>query len=508
MLERLNGMFAIAIYDRDKNELLLARDRLGKKPLFYWRSGTRFAFASELCALRQLPGFPSALDSTALGLYFRLGWVPGWACIHPQVFKLPPATWLRFHISSAELDGPFGYWSLPSPQYDCGLSADEWLDRIAHLLWDAVRIRLRADVPLGVFLSGGIDSSLVAAAAAQLVGGQLTTLTVGFPGWTEDEWPIAQQTARYLGSKAVYQELPQRSFVDLLTLVSHFDEPFADPSALPTSLVCQAARHQQLTVVLSGDGGDETFAGYPNYLRAWRWRLWNNLYAVLPSQLITKTLHLLPDDSREKRFLKHAAYPVGGLGLGGKLYPFEDWTRSYLRQDVALNDSSVAGMFSQRTALGSQSPIDASQRNDLQGYLVDDVLIKVDRMSMLHSLEVRSPFLDYRLVETALRVPPRLRIHNGKGKYLLRRLAERHLPRSVTRAPKRGFSIPLRQWIFASEHTQALKSLCLDESSQDDVISANNAARLWSAAEHNGSLVSALFRVIAYRAWYAGVVNS
>ena len=451
-LARLNGMFAICVYDKLERTLLLVRDRLGVKPLFYWRSGRTFTFASEVRALRGLPGFPTAIDPEALGLYFRIGAVPEWAAIYPGLAKLAPGNWLRYHCDSGRIEGPVAYWDLPPVGEEAGKSEDEWIDQIEAMLWDATRIRLRSDVPLGVFLSGGIDSGLVAAAAAQFRPG-LTSLTIGFGGESVDETALALATARMLKLNAVTRGIDLCEGLEALpSIMGHFDEPFSDTSALPTSLVCAEAR-KDFTVVLSGDAGDEVFGGYENHVRAWRWRAVDWVPLRWRREIGSVLASLSPLDSVSRRFFKRLRRPVGRFGLGGKLYPYQDWLDNCLKPELNLDADRVALLYdSHLPKWDSASSVDQAQRTDLRSYLLEDILIKVDRMSMMHSLEVRSPFLDYRMVELGLTVPSSLRTKNGCNKYLLRRLATRHLPDAVCRAPKKGFGIPVRSWLYSKKN--------------------------------------------------------
>lgn len=502
MFERLNGMFALAVYDRQEKTITLARDRLGKKPLFYWPHDRALGFASELRALRTLPGFPADLDTVALGLYLRLGWVPGWTCIHPGVRKLPPATWLKFELATGAIDGPNRFWSLPPVEIKNGIPEAVWLDRIEALLWDATAIRLRSDVPLGAFLSGGIDSALVTAAAARQVQGNLTSLTIGFPGWADNEWPLAQLTAKHLGVRAQHEALRAEGVELLPKIMGHFDEPFADGSALPTSLVCQTAR-RHLTVALSGDGGDEIFAGYDNHVRAKWWGFLDLLPASMRRRFSAAAIPFTPADSRVRRFLRRLGYDVGTFGMGSGLYPMEDWINTCVRPEYRLTVSEIDRCWDEHIQRWpAADALDQAQRTDLQLYLADDILVKVDRMSMRHSLEVRSPFLDYRMVELAMQIPSSLRISRGQNKYLLRRLAERHLPSEVIRAPKRGFGIPLGEWLFRSQFSSGLKENLLSGAGPAmEPLLPDAPARLWHLAERNPALQPALFRVLAYRWW-------
>jgi len=502
MLEKLNGMFAIAVYDRRQRTILLGRDRMGKKPLFYWIHDGGLAFASELRALRALPGFPSGTDPLALALYLRLGWIPGWTCIHPGVAKLPPATWLRYQVQTGGVDGPHAYWDLPKIHLDEGIPVDSWLDRIQEKLWDATRIRLRSDVPLGTFLSGGIDSSLVTAAAAGYDARNLTAMTISFPGWADNEWPLAEATAKHLGVHAVHRELDADSASLLPRVMGHFDEPFADSSALPTALICQTAR-EEMTVALSGDGGDELFAGYENHVRALSWAELDRVSSGPAKSIANALACMAPPDSRSRRFLRRFGYPVATLGLGGKLYPFEDWLDDCIADEYRLTHSETGRLLTEHMVEWEGShPLDRAQRTDMRLYMADDILVKVDRMSMRHSLEVRSPFLDYRMVELALRIPPELRVHGGQNKYLLRLLAGRHVPKEVVAAPKRGFGIPLRQWLFASKSTTWLKEVAtMQPTTPLDPLRPGGGKLLWDKAERNPALVPALFRILSYRWW-------
>jgi asparagine synthase (glutamine-hydrolysing) len=501
-LDKLNGMFAFGLYDKLERTVLLVRDRMGVKPLFYWRQGKSLAFASEVRALRKLPGFPSAIDKEALGLYFRLGMVPEWTAIYPGVSKLGPGSWIRFHCETGKVDGLVPYWDLPSVGEVEDKSEEQWLDEIESLLWDATRIRLRSDVPLGVFLSGGIDSGLVAAAAAKQVQG-LTSLTVSFAGKPEDETALALATAGQLGLNAITRNIDLQEGMDMLPRVmAHFDEPFSDTSAVPTSLLCTEAR-KDFTVVLSGDGGDEVFGGYENHVRAWQWRGMDCLPLRLRHTAGSYLASLLPSDSLPKRFFRRIGQLVGRFGLGGKIFPFQDWLDTCLKPELNLDPDRIVKLYAEHLPkwIGATS-IDLAQRTDLRNYMLEDILIKVDRMSMMNSLEVRSPFLDYRLVELGLKIPSRLRTKNGCNKYLLRRLAARHLPEAVCRAPKRGFGIPLHSWLHDASCARALASaLAKSPVGHQEPFINGGAEKLWRLSQKNHVLNSAVIRLLCYRWW-------
>lgn len=499
-LEKLNGMFAFAVYDRVERTILLVRDRLGVKPLYYWRQGRTLAFASEMRALRELPGFPGELDPEALGLYFCGGAVPEWTSVYAGLSKLYPGCWVRYEIDTGRVDGPVAYWDLPQPGEHEGRSEEQWLDEIEALLWDATRIRLRSDVPLGVFLSGGIDSGLVAAAAARQVRG-LSSLTIGYAGEPEDETSLALATARHLGLNPITRNLEvQEGMRALPQIMGYFDEPFADASALPTSLICEAAR-RDFTVVLSGDAGDEVFGGYTHYLRAWQCRWINSVPDWLRRPAGSLLARFAGADSTSKRFFRRLGHPAGLSGFGGPVYPYHDWVRSCLKPEFVVSPERLLELYQQHNpSWVGASTIDLAQRIDMRNYLLEDILTKVDRMSMMHSLEVRSPFLDYRMVELGLRIPSRLRVKNGENKYLLRKLAARHLPQAVCRAPKQGFVIPFRAWL--NEAGPALMPVLREtHNGCPDPFVEGGAEKVWRLAQSKPLLMKALVFVLAYRWW-------
>ena len=500
-LNRLNGMFAIAIHDRNNNRVILARDRMGKKPLFYWQGPFGLAFASELRALRLLPGFPADLDPEALGLFVMLGWIPNSHCIYPGVRKLPPSSWAEYDCATGRLSEPRRYWDLPPPGFDTTLTEEEWLDRIETLLSDATRIRLRSDVPLGVFLSGGVDSGLVAACAAKAQQ-DLTALTIGFDEEEYDETELARRTAQHLGCRHIVRKLRLRDACDLLPQVmGHFDEPFADSSALPTFLVCEQAR-KEFTVVLSGDGGDEVFAGYFNHLRAHRFRLLNAVPASFRRVLAEALAPFGVEDSRWRRAMHRFGQHVATFGLGAIMFPFQDWPETLVDPQFLLSPDRTIQLSTMSVELnGDFDPLDEAQRFDLRFFMLNDILVKVDRMSMRHALEVRCPLLDHRIVELGLFIPPRFRVKNGKNKYMLRQLAKRVIPERVASAPKRGFGIPLHDWLF-SDNSGFFKDALLGSCRRfNDLFKPGAAEKLYAAAANNRALDSAVFQALAFKWW-------
>jgi asparagine synthase (glutamine-hydrolysing) len=452
-LERLNGMFAFAIWDLRSQRLMLARDRVGEKPLYWYRRGERIVFASELKALRAGGGCPEAIDPEALDCYFTLGYIPSPRSIYRDVQKLRAAHCL--------LIGPDGvrerrYWQLsfadPRP-----LGLEEATDELAGLLDEAVRCRLVSEVPLGAFLSGGLDSSLVVEAMSRLSDRPVVTNSVGFEEREFNELDVARVTAGRLHTDHHEQLIRPRAADILPEIAWHFDEPLADSSAVPTWYVCRMAR-ERVTVALSGDGGDEAFAGYTfRYLpHAHEARLRAAVPAAVRSAVFGSAAALWPASARLPRPLRLKTI-LGNLAHGDAEAFYRDlaWLRDETRRQVYGPDfmTSLQGFSARETVMPLYAASDApdavgrAQQTDIHLYMTDDVLAKVDRISMAHSLEVRCPLLDPAILEFAARLPASVKMSGGRGKMPLRRLAERRLPPEVVKMPKRGFSIPAAQWL-------------------------------------------------------------
>jgi asparagine synthase (glutamine-hydrolysing) len=461
-LRHLNGMFAFALFDGARRRLLLARDRAGEKPLFVYRASGKFMFASELKALMKAPGFPRVLDRQSLEHYLAYGYIPGSLCLLKGVNKLPQGHALSLDVDSLE-ERTWTYWSLPRAGNAGSEDAETLVSELEELLLDSVRLRLISDVPVGIMLSGGLDSSLVTAAAARASGSRIRTFTISFPGGGEfDETGYARIVARHFGTD--HTELPAESAtVDLLPrLAAQYDEPISDSSMVPTFLVSRLIR-QKATVALGGDGGDELFGGYP----------WHSL--VLQQALAQKFLSrplcavaggiaaVLPIGSPGRNFL--AGFGQSGPCLGVRFNTFFD---AQARRGLLLPGETSADKADRPAALKasltdpSATPLQRMTSMDFQTYLVDDILVKVDRASMLTSLEVRAPWLDPRIIEFAFeRVPDRLRATPRDKKILPRLLGERWLPRELDLKRKRGFSIPFKLWA-GGEWGRFMESVLLD----------------------------------------------
>ena len=443
---RLNGMFAFALVDRARGSVFLARDRAGEKPLFYRLAQGRLSFASELKALLADPAMPRRLDLEALDHYLAYGYVPGELCLLAGVRKLPSGHAALYDVASGTLK-TWSYWSLPEPEL--GPPADEGalLEELERLLLDSVRLRLVSDVPVGVLLSSGIDSGLVAAMAAR-VSPRTRTYTVALRGHPElDEGPQARRIAEHLGTEHT-EIVAEPPAPEMLTgLARQYDEPIADYSMIPTFLVSRAIR-AHATVALGGDGGDELFGGYPHY----EWLAWQErARRVLPGPLRTLAAsaagRVLPAGLPGR---SHLVGLSGGLGRAiahVNLYFDRDLRRRLL---VPAIPAGVPSPEERREALcpAGLSRLQRATRTDFRSTLPDAYLVKVDRASMLNSLEVRAPFLDHRLIDFAFsRLPDPLRVAKGRRKVLPRRLAERLLPPGLDFDTKRGFTVPLASWL-------------------------------------------------------------
>jgi len=454
-VQRLRGMFAFALWDRRRHLLFLARDRLGVKPLYYGEAqdGT-LLFGSELKALLAHPAMPRDLDPLAVEEYFAYGYVPEPRSIFQHARKLPPGHTLSIR-AGRPLPAPQSYWDIPfAPHAPAGEAqlADELLARLR----EAVRIRMVAEVPLGAFLSGGVDSSAVVALMAGASATPVNTCSISFGDPAYDEARYADLVARRYGTFHHARQVEQDDFELIDLLANLYDEPFADSSAMPTYRVCQLAR-QRVTVALSGDGGDESMAGYRRYrLHAREEKLRGMLPAGLRQSLFGALGRWYPKADRAPRFLR-AKTTFEGLA--------RDTTDAYFHGVSLLGDAMRARLFSpelrrglqgyravevlRRHALASpaQDPLSQVQYLDLKTYLPGDILTKVDRASMAHALEVRSPLLDQELVAWMNGLPPQLKLRRGVGKYLLKKALRPLLPDELLYRRKMGFSVPLAAWL-------------------------------------------------------------
>jgi len=469
-LTRSAGMFAFAIWDRQECALWLARDRFGEKPLYYgWNRGV-FLFGSELKAVRAFPGFDAAVDRPALALYLRHSAVPAPLSIYRGISKVLPGHWLRIDLS--ELSGGVApiqqaYWSASKQARDgvenrfAGTEA-EATDALEQLLRSAVGRQMVADVPLGAFLSGGIDSSAVVAMMQAQSSRPVRTFSIGFDEAKYDEAKLAAAVARHLGTDHTELYVTPEDALDVIPrLPFMYDEPFSDSSQIPTTLVAQMAR-RHVTVALSGDGGDELFAGYDRYF--WAERIWRRLQGVpltvrraaaagvtaVPvgawNSLLRTASPLIPQ-------LRDLGIPGDKLHKGAGLFSAESGADLYRRMISQWQAADVMEGVHEVAEFGppreGRWPTLTEQMmlEDACHYMPDDNLVKVDRAAMACSLETRVPLLDHRVFEFAWRLPMDYKVRDGKGKYLLRQVLYRHVPQALIDRPKKGFGVPIGIWL-------------------------------------------------------------
>ena len=470
------GMFALALWDRRSRELFLARDRMGLKPLYYYFDGEIFLFGSELKALMAFKGFPGDIDPDSLPLFLHYQYIPAPRTIFRNTYKLLPGHHLIYNGRDLKTDA---YWTLPQKGAGEGVfegDEEDLVDELGNLLGKAVSDRLISDVPLGALLSGGIDSSMVVALMQKAGSAPVRTFSIGFREQGYDEAPWAAKVAEHLGTDHTELYVTPMDAIDIIPrLPEIYDEPFADASAVPTFLVSKLAR-SELTVALSGDGGDEQFAGYVRY---WSTRAMATTFQRLPES-VRKSLglaleripsswvercylpwrHLLPQRFNVANFLDKWQKLVS---LMGRLRLEELYRMTiclWSEQDLqCLLGRGLAGTQFEETFRESEgSPIlSRLMRVDQKTYLPDAMLTKVDRASMAVSLEVRVPLLDHRVVEFTSKIPDSFKYRGGKGKYLLRRLLARYVPEALFERPKMGFGVPIEDW-FRGE----LKEMLLD----------------------------------------------
>lgn len=515
-IRRFVGMFAFGLFDRQARTLHLVRDRLGVKPLYWTLSDGYLLFGSELRSLMAHAAFRRQVDPDATAALIRYSYVPAPATIFRGVFKLPPATVLTIGIGKQP--ALESYWSLTETVSRSGSLATDTTqaaEQLNSLLRDAVRCRMVADVPVGAFLSGGTDSSAVVALMQSVSSRPVRTFTIGFSDPAYNEADRARAVANHIGTDHTEVMLDARDAIDLVGDVANwFDEPFADSSQLPTYLVSRMTR-KHVTVALSGDGGDELFAGYPKY--AWFDRVWGcagrmpdgirksigRTLEATPERLLQSFASMAMERARAQRIgekarrlgralaaddLDSAAATLAAVGLT---------SRTLVRDaDRELNPDG----FSSRIA-DTLDRISRMQAQDTGGYLPNDILTKVDRCSMAVSLEAREPLLDHRVVEYVWSLPPHVRQGDGKPKGLLRAVLDRHMPRALHEGPKRGFSVPLADWLGGPLRDWA-ENLLTPAGLESDGLDAAGIRSIWQRhVDGIETNATGLWNVLMLRAW-------
>jgi asparagine synthase (glutamine-hydrolysing) len=456
LVQHLNGMFGFALWDMRKQRLLVARDRMGEKPLYFTQTAEAFVFASELKALLQHPAVERKLNLLALRKYLQYEFVPSPHTMIEGVWKLPPAHRLIFEHGHWRQER---YWQLSYEQERLRISEEEALLEVRRLLREAVRIRLLAEVPLGVLLSGGIDSSAVTAMACEAAAGRVKTFSIAFEEKSFDESSYARMVAEHLGTEHYEKRFTEHDMLDIVPEIPRLlDEPLGDASLIPTFLVSRFTR-EHVTVALGGDGGDELFAGYPTYLAHRMTGYYNALPAFVRKGLIEPAIARLPVstnnlsfDFKAKRFISGAGLPTGmrhTVWMGSYDAALQ---RQLLHPDIiaACPDAAVfdeVSDYDQPAGTNGHDAIEQMMKLDATHYLSECVLFKVDRASMAASLETRAPLLDHTFIEFLTRLPLDLKLRRFTGKYILKQAMRDRLPREVIDRPKKGFGMPVAKWV-------------------------------------------------------------
>ncbi len=457
-VEKFNGMFAMGVYDRELEVIHLIRDRMGIKPLYYCYTNGIFMFGSELKPFKRNSRIKLEVSRNNLTQFFRLGYLPVPMTVYKNVFKIPPGTIYTFNMETGNTY-QMTYWSLEdifrrADHSAYRLSEEETLEQLEGILSDAIECRMIADVPLGAFLSGGIDSSLVVALMQKLDRRKVKTFSIGFREKGYNEAHHAASVANYLGTE--HQEL-YVSDQDALNIIPklkyYYDEPFADPSQVPTFLLSQMTR-ENVTVSLSGDGGDELFLGYDRYLN--NQKIWSRLKWI-PTGLRKKLGYFLQSPRGASLYKNWFSDPTmikpNRYGEMISSSSFHDYyinsVSAFVKPDQLFNPfMEESGLKNtQMESPMSENILEDMMLTDMALYLPDDILVKVDRASMAHGLEARVPLLDYHMIEFAINLPLKYKYKNGKSKYILRQLLNKHLPRQLYEREKMGFGMPLSRWL-------------------------------------------------------------
>ena len=503
--ERLRGMFAIAIWDGRNRKLVLARDRVGKKPLFYFYNGCELAFASEVKAILQVPGVSREIDPQAVSDYFSFLYIPAPKSIFKQIRKVLPG---RYLVVSDQGVREREYWDISFAQTE-ERTEEEWCNRLIDTFREAVRLRLISDVPLGAFLSGGIDSSSVVAAMAQFCNEPVTTCSIGFEEKEFNELDYAREIAARFNTNH-HERIVRPNAVGVVEkLVWHYDEPFADSSAVPTYYVSQIAR-ECVTVALAGDGGDENFAGYRRYYFDRRENMMRALVPATIRAFFFGTLASLypkadwaPRIFRGKATFENLARPPieGYFRSVSAVRPelkSQILHRDLIRELSGYDSLDVLRYYYERA--DTQDPLSRIQYVDIKTYLTDDILVKVDRASMAHSLEVRAPLLDHKLMELAASMPSSMKLRGMNGKYIFKKALKRLLPETVLHRRKMGFGVPLALW-FRKDLKDLAHSVIFSRN-RNNLLSESTVKHVWQ--EHQSGLrdrSTELWTLLMFRLW-------
>ena len=536
----IHGMFAIAMWDRKKCRLSLARDRMGEKPLYWGWAGDDLIFGSEIKSLRAHPEFSSEICSKALAQYLSYMYIPAPRSIHPNIFKLEPGTILEVDknfysqppnnpIRPDESYGSLSirrYWSL-NEEIESGtknLIEDQTaaISMLENAMSKAVKRQMISDVPLGAFLSGGIDSSMIVSLMQKQSDKPIKTFTIGFEEASFDESPHAEAVANHLGTDHTKLMVTEKQARDVIShLPELYDEPFADSSQIPTYLVCHAAK-QNVTVALSGDGGDELFGGYSKYL--WGSKIWDrfrfmpyfirsaagNLINTVPVSILNKTGQL------NKKISENDSQYL----FGDKLYRLADRLKKVKTNDdlyrslitewsmdsgilIGVSDQYLCQLDDPLPGISFDNPAMHMMLQDMRSYLPDDILCKVDRAAMGVSLEVRAPFLDPEVIKLSMRLPTKFKILDGENKWILREILYKHVPQSIINRPKSGFGIPVGLWLRGPLREWAEDLLSYDRVKYEGIFNPDILRKIWE--EHitgKRDWTTKIWAILMFQAWY------
>jgi len=523
-LQMCNGMFAFALWDQEAHKLMLARDRAGEKPLYYGQINNSFVFGSELKSLKRFPNFTNELSSYALDSYFKHGYIPSPYSIYEQIYKVEPGTYLEFDLAQSQpIDFQKNtYWSLEETVMNSNqqlfTNTDEAINKLEGTINDAVRSQLISDVPLGVFLSGGVDSSLVAALAQKNSDLPIKTFTIGFENSEFDESKFAADVAKHLGTNHTKYQVSDTDVLNFIPeLPKIYDEPFADSSQIPTYFVCKAAK-RDVTVALSGDAGDELFGGYNRYIFSssiWLKVSWLPKFVRKFIGLIIISVPIsVWDQLKFLFFFKDFSLfgnKVHKVGLALKnSNNLDDFCKSFsfiwedtseILKNKEFKNNSISKIDSPVKKILNQ-PVSRMMFHDFITYLPDDILCKVDRASMAVSLETRAPFLDKNVISDAWKLPLSLKIRSGEGKWLMKKILYQYVPKKLLDRPKAGFALPLGDWLRGPLKYWAdtlLDKRLIDE---QGFLNSTNIEKIWNQhLSGKYDWTSKLWTILMFQAW-------
>ena len=509
-IDKFIGMFAIAFYNSKSSELVLIRDRVGVKPLYYYFNGDEFVFSSELKPIMQYKD-DLKINQDALNEYFQFGYISSNLSIFEDCHKLPAGHYGTFNIKKSSFEIK-EYWSiLPYFELDKFKKTEEQLiDDLEEILIDSFKYRMVSDVPVGVFLSGGIDSSIVAA-ILQKHHGNIHTFTIGFNEKKYNEAPYAKEVADYLGTKHTEKILGEKEAKEIFNkFVDIYDEPFGDKSGIPTTMVCQVAKDAGVKVVLSADGGDEIFCGYDRY---WVTNKLGKKIFSLP-KFIRKPLSLalnsiserissklIPNKKIHNKFIllkEYLSYSNWQEMYGSTIHMYK---KDKLKKLLGRNKKKISKSF----MVGEkETPMQGMMLWDYHHYMVDDILTKVDRATMSVSIEGREPLLDHRIAEFMAQVPFKYKYKEGTSKYLLKKVLERYIPKEITERPKKGFSIPVLEWFKGDWKVLLSENLTKEKLNEHELINYEYVQDMYMNYKEGNTLnnTNKLWFILVFQLWY------